>query len=189
MELTLLITQGGLQIFSFSFQMSTSLLSSSLFLVLLLKQFFQHDSKCNYSPIYPFMHQTAFLLWWNGEWRVVIVDQGRPAGGAGAQFLALAAGSPWTTDMLLVVGTKNTAAYEVSPCSQRLWRFPPCQPYKGCSFHSSSHQVIPALCPRPQQASSSLKLSECERFRRAWKPVTLQKSTSNKQLEHTDTWG
>lgn len=43
--------------------------------------------------------------------------------------------------------------------------------------------------PGPQQASLSLKLSESEGWRRAWKAVTLQKSTSNKQLEHAETWG
>lgn len=144
----------------------------------------QLDSKCNYSPIYPFMHQTAFLLQWNGKWRVVIVDQGRPAGGLVLGFWLwrpaahgqLMCCSWW--ELKTVLFMKSTTAHSGCGGLPRANR-----------TRAAPHQVISALCPGLQQASLSLKLSESDRWRRAWKAVTLEKSTSNKQLEHADTWG
>lgn len=156
------------------------------------------------------MQQTAFFLQWNGKWRVVIVDQGRALGcrtdvgargrgggragglagwraGARSQALAAAARGPlmcrswWELKTALLI--KSTPARSFSGGLPRANRA------RAALFISALTDWFLPSAPGPQWAPLSLKLSESERWRGAWKAVTLQKSTSNKQLEHADAWG
>lgn len=91
----------------------------------------------------------------------------------------LAARGP--ADVLLVVRTSNGAAQEVNPCSQCSGVVPCiCHAYNAWSFHFSPS--LSDSCPLPG-ALTSIAVTHVERWWRAWKAVTLQKSTSNKQLE------
>lgn len=110
-------------------------------------------------------------------------DGGETVGGAGTRSQALAAGCPGPLMCYPRWELKNSILR-----SHLLRQVGSCQPQAALFISALTKGFMP-FAPEPQRASLSLKSSESKRWRWAWKAVTLQKSTSNKQLEHAGTWG